>query len=188
MTDLIWSFSPWLVFLLSSRFTSFSAALALGFVASVVVLARAVTGHRAHMLDVTSLCYFGTLAVVLAITYPAHIESWSRYAQLGSHLVLTLLIFGSIVVGRRFTQSYAKKTTPPELWRTPRFRDVNRRISGVWGLAFLAGDVSLALAASVDARQVLLRVIVPFGALYLAYRYTVNQQAQVRAAQRGATI
>ena len=92
------------------------------------------------------------------------------------------------MVGRRFTQSYAKKTTPPELWRTPRFRDVNRRISGVWGLAFLAGDVSLALAASVDARQVLLRVIVPFGALYLAYRYTVNQQAQVRAAQRGATI
>jgi threonine/homoserine/homoserine lactone efflux protein len=78
MTDLIWSFSPWLVFLLSSRFTSFSAALTLGFVASVVVLA---------------------------------------------------------------------------------------------------------LAASVDARQVLLRVIVPFGALYLAYRYTINQQAQVRAAQ-----
>lgn len=183
MTDLIWSFSPWLVFLLSSRFTSFPAALALGFVASVVVLARAATGHRAHMLDVASLCYFATLAVVLAITYPAHIESWSRYAQLGSHLVLTLLIFGSIVVGRPFTQSYAKKTTPPELWRTPGFRDVNRRISGVWGLAFLAGDVSLALAASVDARQVLLRVIVPFGALYLAYRYTINQQAQVRAAQ-----
>ncbi len=41
MTDLIWSFSPWLVFLLASRFTTFSGAVALGFVAAVVVLVRA---------------------------------------------------------------------------------------------------------------------------------------------------
>lgn len=54
-------------------------------------------------------------------------------------------------------ESYARKTTPPQLWPTPGFRDVNRRISGAWGLAFLAGDASLALAGSVDARQVLLR-------------------------------
>jgi hypothetical protein len=183
MTDLIWSFSPWLVFLLASRFTTFSVAVALGLAASVVVLARAASGRRAHMLDVASLCYFVTLAVVLAIIHPGHIETWSRYAQLGSHLILTLLIFGSIVAGRPFTESYARKTTPSELWRTPGFRDVNRRISGAWGLAFLAGDVSLALAGSVNARQVLLRVIVPFGALYLAYRYTASQQARVRAAQ-----
>ena len=27
MTDLIWSFSPWLLFLLATRFTSFSGAV-----------------------------------------------------------------------------------------------------------------------------------------------------------------
>jgi hypothetical protein len=181
MTDLIWSFSPWLVFLLASRFTTFSGAVALGFVASVVVLVRAANGRRAHMLDVASLCYFLALAVVLAITHPGHIGTWSRYAQLGSHVVLTVLIFGSILVGRPFTESYAKDTTPRETWHTPRFREINRRISGVWGLAFVAGDLSLALAGSVNARQVLLRVVVPFGALYVAYHYTVSQQNRVRA-------
>jgi hypothetical protein len=36
----------------------------------------------------------------------------------------------------------------------------------------------LLIAGSVGDRQVLLRVIVPFGALYLAYRYTQKQTSQ----------
>ncbi len=134
------------------------------------------------MLDVASVCYFLALAVALAMTHPAHIERWSRHAQLGSHLVLTLLIFGSILVGRPFTESYARRTMPPEMWHTRGFREVNRRISVAWGFGFVVGDISLALAGSVSAREALLRVVVPFGALYLAYRYTARQQAQVDAA------
>jgi hypothetical protein len=181
MTDLVWSFSPWLVFLLASRFVSFSGAVVLGFVAAIVVLVRAASERRAHLLDVASFCYFVALAVALAAVHPAHIGTWSRYAQLGSHLVLTVLILGSILVRRPFTESYARLSTPKELWHTRQFRQINRRISGVWGLAFLAGDVSLALAGSVSTRQVLLRVIVPFGAMYFAYRYTMSQQAEARA-------
>lgn len=81
----------------------------------------------------------------------------------------------------------ARTTTPLEVWRTPEFREVNRCISAVWGFSFVVGDVSLALAGSVNARQALLRVIVPFGALYFAYRYTARQQVQVRAAQPDPT-
>jgi steroid 5-alpha reductase family enzyme len=58
--------------------------------------------------------------------------------------------------------------------------DVMSATQAVWGLAFLAGTISLLIAGSVGDRQVLLRVIVPFGALYLAYRYT---QKQTRHAQ-----
>ncbi len=120
--------------------------------------------------------------MILAITHPGHIETWSRYAQFGSHLVLTILVFGSILVGRPFPESYARTATPKELWHTKEFKDVNRRISAVWGVTFLVGDISLALAGSVSARQALLRVIVPFGALYLAYHYTTSQRAQTRNA------
>ena len=65
MTDLIWSFSPWFVFLLASRFVSFSGAVALGFMAAIVVLVRAASEHHVHMLDVVSPCYFAALAVAL---------------------------------------------------------------------------------------------------------------------------
>jgi hypothetical protein len=40
----------------------------------------------------------------------------------------------------------------------------------------------LLIAGSVSDRQILLRVIIPFGALYLAYRYTQKQTRQAQDA------
>ena len=175
MIDLIWSFAPWLVFLLATRVTSLYGAVAAGVVAAVVVLTRAIGQRRVHMLDVASAVYFVALGAVLVVVRPGHLDDWARYAQAGSHLALTVLVFGSIVVGRPFTESYARETVPESLWHTDQFRSLNRQISTVWGLAFLLGTVSLIAAGSVDSRQILLRIIVPFGALYYAYGYTQKQ-------------
>jgi hypothetical protein len=186
MTDLIWSFSPWLVFLLANRVTNFYGAIGAGLGVAIVVLGRAIARHRVHMLDVASPVYFFLLGVVLIALQPGHLDTWSRYAQAGAHAALTLLVFGSILLGHPFTESYARESTPSEVWHTERFHATNRRISAVWGLAFLVGTVSLIVAGSVDARQILLRIVVPFGALVLAYKYTMNQQ-QARARAAGAS-
>jgi tetrahydromethanopterin S-methyltransferase subunit C len=180
MIDLIWSFAPWLVFLLATRVTSFYGAIAAALVVAVVVLGRAVSRHRLHMLDVASLLYFLALGAVLVLLHPGHLENWSRYAQAGSHAALTVILFGSILVRHPFTESYARETTPRESWPTPEFRAINRQISAVWGLAFLIGTVSLIIAGSVDARQMLLRVVVPFGALAWAYKYTQRKTRSAR--------
>jgi len=180
VTDLIWSFAPWLVFLLAARVTSLYGAVAAGAVVAVVVLIRAIGRKRVHMLDVASTVYFVALVAVLIVVHPGHLDYWARYAQAGSHIALTLLVFGSILVGRPFTESYARETTPESVWRTNGFHSLNRQISAVWGLAFLVGTVSLIAAGSVDSRQVLLRIIVPFGALYYAYVYTQKQTKGAR--------
>jgi len=91
-----------------------------------------------------------------------------------------LMVFGSILVGHPFTEAYAKDTVPESVWHTDRFRSLNRQISAVWGLAFLVGTISLIAAGSVDSRQVLLRVIVPFGSLYYAYMFTQKQTKGVQ--------
>jgi hypothetical protein len=179
MTDLIWSFSPWLAFLLGARVTSLYGAVAAGAAVAAIVAARAVARRRVHLLDIAGLCYFLALGAVLVAVHPGHLEFWSRYAQAGSHVALTLIVFGSILIGHPFTESYARRTAPAAVWHTRQFHAINQRISAVWGLAFLAGTISLLIAGSVSDRQVLLRVIVPFGALYLAYRYT---QKQIRKA------
>ena len=80
-------------------------------------------------------------------------------------LVLSVIVFASIHLGHPFTESYARQSTPKAVWHTAEFHAVNRRISAMWELAFLVGTVSLFVAGSVDYRQVLLRVIIPFGAL-----------------------
>jgi Ca2+/Na+ antiporter len=172
MTDLVWSFAPWVIFLLAARVASFKAAIALGLTAGIVVLARAFTRRRVHMLDIASTIYFVALGAAVVVLNPGHLDTWARYAQAGSHATLTLLVFGSIALGHPFTESYARETTPRELWNTSQFHATNRIISTVWGLAFLLGTVSMVIAGAVDSRQALLRLVVPFGALLFAYKYT----------------
>jgi hypothetical protein len=180
MTDLIWSFSPWLAFLLATRVTSLYGAVVAGIAVAAVVAARAVARRRLHLLDVAGLCYFIALGAILFTIHPAHLSYWSRYAQAGSHAALTLIVFGSILIGHPFTESYAREKTPAAFWHTREFHAINRRISAVWGLAFLVGTVCLVIAGSVDYRHVLLRIVIPFGALYLAYQYTGKQTKQAR--------
>jgi hypothetical protein len=175
MTDLIWSFSPWLAFLLATRVTSLYGAVVAGVVVAAIVTGRAIARRRLHLLDVAGLGYFAALGALLVTIHPAHLDYWSRYAQAGSHAALTLIVFGSILIGHPFTESYARETTPAAFWHTREFHAVNRRISAVWGLAFVVGTVSLIIAGSVDYGHILLRIIVPFGALYLAYQYTRKQ-------------
>jgi hypothetical protein len=182
MTDLLWSFSPWLAFLLATRVTSLYGAVTAGVVVATIITGRAITRRRLHLLDAAGLGYFAALGALLVTIHPAHLDYWSRYAQAGSHAALTLIVFGSILIGHPFTESYARHTAPAAVWHTRQFHAINQRISAVWGLAFLAGTISLLIAGSVGDRQVLLRVIVPFGALYLAYRYS---QKQARLAQDG---
>jgi hypothetical protein len=186
VTDLIWSFSPWVLFLLANRFTSFSGAVALGLVAGLVVAARAIGHHHLHLLDIASVLYFTGLGLALEAVHPTSVVYWSRYAQAGSHAFLTLIVLGSVVVGHPFTESYAKETTPKEVWGTPQFRAVNRQISLVWGLAFLVGTISLIVAGSVTGRPFLLRILIPFGALAWAYSYTQRVITARRAAAGGA--
>jgi hypothetical protein len=182
MTDLFWSFAPWVVFLAAGRVGSFWAAIVAGTAASLVVLARAIWRRRAHMLDAVPLVYFMALAVGVAASHPGDLDAMARYAQAGAHAVLTTVIFASVLVRRPFTASYARQNTPQEYWHSAEFRSINERISIAWGLAFLVGTISLIVAGTVDVRQVLLRVIVPFGALVWAYKYTQHVIAEVDTA------
>jgi hypothetical protein len=182
MTDLVWSFAPWLVFLLASRVTSLYGAAAAGVVVAAVVLIRAIGRRRVHMLDVASTVYFAAFGAALITLRPGHLDYWGRYAQAGSHVALMLVVFGSILAGRPFTEAYARDTTPESAWNTDRFHSLNRQISTVWGLAFLVGAISLIAAGSVDVRQVLLRIIIPLGSLYCAYVFTQRQVDAIRPA------
>jgi hypothetical protein len=131
---------------------------------------------------VASTVYFVALGATLVVIRPGHLDFWARYTQAGSHIALMLLVFGSILIGRPFTEAYARDTVPESVWHTDRFHSLNRQVSAVWGLAFLVGTISLIAAGSVDSRQVLLRVIVPFGSLYYAYIFTQKQTKGVQGA------
>jgi hypothetical protein len=180
MSELVWSFAPWLLFIMAVRVTNVYVAAGVAGVAAIVVLVRAASRAKAHLFDVVGVVYFVGLLTVLAIVQPGDISTWGRYAQAVAHGSLTVIVFGSVLIGHPFTESYAREKAPPEVWKTPHFHALNRKISLVWGLAFVVGTISLVLAGATDSRQVLLRVIVPFGALGYAYTVTERLTAQAK--------
>jgi hypothetical protein len=180
MSELIWSFAPWLLFIMAVRVTNVYIAAGVAGVAAIVVLVRAASRHKTHLFDVAGVVYFVGLLTLLAIIHPSDISTWGRYAQAVAHGSLTVIVFASVLIGHPFTESYAREKAPKEIWNTPHFHALNRKISLVWGLAFVVGTISLVFAGATDSRQALLRVIVPFGALGYAYVVTERLTAQAK--------
>ncbi len=180
MTEMMWSLTPWLTFMTTSSLFNLRAGVAAGGLVALVLLARAVARKKVHMLDVASIGFFLALASALAIVHPDDIGVWSRYAQPGAHGLLTILVFGSVLVGRPFTEAYAREQTPAAVWRSARFQAFNREISLVWGLALLVGTLSLVLAGAVSVAPFLLRMAIPVGAMVVATKYTHQQASHGR--------
>jgi hypothetical protein len=186
MKNLVWSFSPWVAFLVGVRFGSVYWGAGIGLAVALVVLVRAISRHSIHLFDVVGAVYFAGFLAVLAAIHPSDIATWGRYAQAVAHGSLTVIVFGSILIGRPFTEPYAREQAPRQVWDTKRFHELNRRISSVFGLAFLVGTASMLVAGIQDSRQFILRLVIPFGALLLAFLYTEKQSAAAGQEVAGA--
>jgi hypothetical protein len=88
---------------------------------------------------------------------------------------LTLIVFGSILIGTPFKEAYSREQVPTQMWNGSGFHAFNRKISGSFGVAFLVGTISMIAAGSIDSLQFVLRLVVPSGALLLAPLYTKKQ-------------
>ena len=129
MTDLIWSFSPWLAFLLGTRVTSLYGAVAAGVAVAAVVAIRAMARRRMHLLDAAGLCYFLALGAVLVTVHPGHLESGPGTPR-PARIALTVIVFGSDLIGHPFTESYARHTAPAAVC-TPPPRDQPAHLRGM---------------------------------------------------------
>jgi hypothetical protein len=183
MSGLIWSFLPWVAFLLGVRIEDVYWGAGAGLLVAVVVFGRALAQHKVHLFDVIGVVYFGGMLALLGAIHPDNIGTWGRYAQAVAHGSLTVIVFASILVNRPFTEPYAREQAPRQVWDRPEFKALNRKISLVFGGAFLIGTASLVAAGSSNDLQFVLRIVVPFGALFGALTFA---QKQGNAAQSGA--
>ena len=186
MTDMLWSFAPWGVFLTVVRFGGVYWGASAAAIVAIVVLTRALSLKKAHLFDYVGAAYFIGLLSLLAALHPSDIGTWGRYAQAVAHGSLCVIVFASVLFNHPFTEPYARAQAPKEIWNSPAFHALNRKISIVWGFAFLLGTLSMVLAGSTDSRQFLLRVVVPFGALGGAYAYS-HREGEAAAEAHHAT-
>jgi hypothetical protein len=140
-------FLPWIAYAVVSSVLDWRAAAA----AALVVSVWAIADQRRHHGDVDDLAattawFFGglTLLSVLDPTSPLH-----RFTPALSLATLGVASVASLVRGRPFTLTIAKRSVPREIWDVPAFIAANVTITTVWTVSFIATAAVCALTLAV---------------------------------------
>jgi hypothetical protein len=160
------SLIPWVLFTLiagrlGSNLVSWAAVVACLAVIPIVIRSRSertANGTRPSLkiIDVSGIVTFAVIAVLAFTGSDSLREHLADYGRGGCAVVLALVMFASLLV-MPFTEQYARESTPPEVWNSPVFRAVNRRISAVFGLVVLAMAASHIYSGYLEAHHELSR-------------------------------
>lgn len=129
--------APWIVLAVLAGQGRYEAAIAIAFVLSLVMLWLAHRrGDRMHSLTVFGTAFFGVLLVV-RVAMGVRVDDWlTTWTGAMSNIALTVFTVSGLLLRKPFTLSYARESTPEELWDTPAFMRTNYVISAVWAAAF----------------------------------------------------
>jgi hypothetical protein len=179
-------FVPWIIFWVVAQSPSTWEYGAIGAALAAILLAVPDIGRgRTKMLDVATIVFFVALAVIGAIVDPADRDWMDQYSGVISSGALGLLALGSLAFVP-FTEQYARESTPPEVWKLPAFRRINRVLTLVWGLAFLGTAVLAYIAIIAPATGDWTNWILPIVLIVGAFKFTALYPERARAAAAGS--
>jgi hypothetical protein len=165
---------PWIVFtVLASHATLKLGALA-ALAAAIVIAVPGIRAGRPKLLEVGAVVTFIGFAVVafLADGETAH---WvARYARGIAALILALISFASLLF-TPFTEEYAREQVPEQYWGSPKFREINRKLTTMWACIFAAMVPFHAIAGTIDTKpgNIVFNWAIPLGLVYWGIKRSV---------------
>jgi len=149
--NLLLGFAPFFTFAVASHLSGPVVGLVAGMVVSAILAAREILrGKAPKILELGTLLLFGALC---AYTLAARPQWTLMEVRLIVDIGLLLIVVGSLLIGKPFTIQYAREQVPPAQWDTPQFAAINRRITGIWAMAFVVivvADLLLTFAPQVS--------------------------------------
>jgi undecaprenyl pyrophosphate phosphatase UppP len=149
-----------------------------------VIAAPSLAAGRPKLLELGAILAFAGFTVVAFSADPATSAWIARYARAIAAGMLTLISFGSLLA-TPFTEQYARETVPHHLWSSPRFKDVNRRLTLMWSWVFVAMIPSHLIAGAIDTHRAntIFNWVVPAVLVVLAVKRT-NAMSDTAAENR----
>lgn len=174
--DKLRTFLPWIAYGVGSAAADWRVGLAAGLVVAVVVL---VTAHQEIDLISAATVVFMAALLPVAILWPQGAIADAMPAACLAYL--GVVAGASVLTGRPFTETYARRETPPELWATDVFRQANRAITTGWAISFLvtAAVVAGLLVAAPDLTAA--RYVVQVAGFVAAARFTTWYRGRLAA-------
>jgi hypothetical protein len=146
------AFIPWVVFTLVAQHSTLKLAAVGALLASVVIAARSVRAGGVKVLELGAVLAFVAFTVVAVTADPATAAFVDRYARAIAAGLLSLIALGSLLVVP-FTEQYARETVPRRLWSSPQFKQINRKLTTMWGLVFAAMIPAHVIAGALDTHR-----------------------------------
>jgi hypothetical protein len=176
-------FVPWIIFWVVASPSSWEYATLGALLAAVILAIPSAEKRRLKILDVGTILFFAVLSVLAIFLDRADLDWLEDYSQVVSSGALALIAFGSMLAVP-FTEQYARETTPREYWNTPTFKQINRVLTMVWGLAFTASAICGLIAEEIESGsgREWLNWIIPIVIIVGAFKFTAWYPAQVKGA------
>jgi hypothetical protein len=177
----IWlGFVPWILFAVLTRRDTLQAAVVVGLVGALVVSAPGVLAGRPKILEIGTVAFFLVFVVVVFIVDPGADDFLNRYGRAIATAGLALIAAISLLIGRPFTEQYAREQVDPSLWRTARFAEVNRNFTIGWVLVFLTMAVSHVIAGAIDTHraETIFNWVIPIGLVVAMVKYMAKVRSE----------
>ena len=142
---------PWIVFSVLASHATLKLGALVALAAAIVIAAPGVRAGRPKLIEVGAVVTFIGF-VVVAFLADASTAHWvARYARGIAALILALISFASLLF-TPFTEQYAREQVPEQYWGSPKFKEINRKLTTMWACIFAAMVPFHAIAGALDTK------------------------------------
>jgi hypothetical protein len=172
-------FLPWIAYAAVSSILDWRAAAATALVISLWAIADQRRNHGdVDDLAATTAWFFGGLAVLSVVDPGSPLHRFTPALSLGALGLASVL---SLVRGRPFTLTIAKRGVPSEHWDVPAFVEANVTITKVWAASFVATAVICALTLAVAPEATAVWITAQVLGFVIPVRFTALYRERARA-------
>jgi hypothetical protein len=164
---------PWVLFTIVAEHGTLKIASVAALVIAVGISLPGIIKGRPKLLELGAVVAFVGFTVVAFAADASLGEFVERYARAIAAALLALIAFGSLLTVP-FTEQYAREEIPRELWTSPTFKSVNRRLTVMWGTVFAAMVPFHIAAGAIDTRptNIVLNWVIPIGLVLWGIKQT----------------
>jgi hypothetical protein len=164
---------PWIIFTVLASHSTLEVGSVVALAAAVVIAIPGIRSGRPKSLEVGAVVTFIGFVVVAFVADPATAHWVSRYARGIAALILAAIAFGSLLFVP-FTEQYAREQVPEQYWGSPRFKEINRKLTTLWGGVFIAMVPFHIIAGAINTKPATLicNWVIPLALVFWAIKRT----------------
>ena len=155
---------PWIIFTVLAAHSTMQLGSVVALAAAVVIAIPGIRSGHPKSLEVGAVITFIGFVVVAFVADAATAHWVSRYARGIAALILAAIAFGSLLFVP-FTEQYAREQVPEQYWGSPRFKEINRKLTALWGCLFIAMVPFHIIAGAINTKPAMIvcNWVIPIG-------------------------